>query len=73
MFTRFNIITITTSNTRAFKEVLCPLSVLPNSTGSWRMRVIYIYTHTHEKGLLNFWGARYRLGARYLSKNTVII
>jgi hypothetical protein len=33
--------TITTSNARAFKEFLRPLSVLPNSTASCPMRVIY--------------------------------
>jgi hypothetical protein len=38
---RLNITTITTSNASAFKEFLHPLSVLPNSTSSWRVRVIY--------------------------------
>jgi hypothetical protein len=38
---RLNITTVTTSNAGAFKEYLRPLSVLPNSTASWRMRVIY--------------------------------
>jgi hypothetical protein len=36
-FTRLN---ITTSNTRAFKEFLHPLSVNPNFTSSWHMHVI---------------------------------
>jgi hypothetical protein len=37
-FIRLN---IPTSNAYAFKEFLRPLFVLPNSTASWRMRVIY--------------------------------
>jgi hypothetical protein len=32
------------------------------------MRVIYT-----SKGMSKIWGARYTLGARYLSKNTVIV
>jgi hypothetical protein len=36
-FIRLN---ITTSNACAFKEFLCPLSLLPNSTTSWRMRIM---------------------------------
>jgi hypothetical protein len=39
--TTISITTITTSNARAFKKFLHPLSVLPNSTASWHMRVIY--------------------------------
>jgi hypothetical protein len=38
---KFIILNITTSNARAFKEFLHPLSVLPYSTASWRMRVVY--------------------------------
>jgi hypothetical protein len=34
-------ITITTSNERAFKQFLRPLSVLPNSTAIWRILVMY--------------------------------
>jgi hypothetical protein len=37
-FIRLN---ITTSNARAFEEFLHPLSVLPNSTATWHMHVIY--------------------------------
>jgi hypothetical protein len=32
---------ITTRNARGFNHFLRPLSVLPNSTASWRVRVIY--------------------------------
>jgi hypothetical protein len=40
-FIRLNITIITTtSNANAFKEFFRPLFVLPNSTASWRMRVI---------------------------------
>jgi hypothetical protein len=39
-FIRLNI-TITASNTHAVKEFLHPLSVLPNSSASWRKRIIY--------------------------------
>jgi hypothetical protein len=38
---RLNITTVTTSDARDFIEFLRSLSVLPNSTASWRMRVIY--------------------------------
>jgi hypothetical protein len=41
IFIRLSITTITTSNARALKEFLPPLSLLPNSTASWRIRVIY--------------------------------
>jgi hypothetical protein len=40
-FIGLNVTSITTSNARAFKEFFRPLSVLPNSTVSSRMCVIY--------------------------------
>jgi hypothetical protein len=42
---------ITTSNARAFKEFLHPMSVLPNSNASWRVRVIYA-----SKGVMKMLG-----------------
>jgi hypothetical protein len=60
-FIRLNNTTIITSNSRVFKEFLRPLSVPPNSTASWHMRVIYT-----SKGLMKMLSARYRLGAHYL-------
>jgi hypothetical protein len=47
-FIRLN---ITTSNTRAFKEFLRPLPVLPNSTASWRMCIIFT-----SKGVIKMLG-----------------
>jgi hypothetical protein len=41
-FMRLNIATSTISVARAFKEFLRTLSVLLNSTASWRMPVMYI-------------------------------
>jgi hypothetical protein len=42
---------IITSDARAFKEFLCPLSILPNSTAGWRMRNIYT-----SKGVMEMLG-----------------
>jgi hypothetical protein len=38
-----------------------------------RVIYIYIYIYIYQKEYRKVWGARYTLGARYLSKNTVIL
>jgi hypothetical protein len=54
-FIRLIITTITTSNARAFKEFLRPLSVLHNSTARWSICIIYA-----SKGALKMlWCALY--------------
>jgi hypothetical protein len=56
------ITTVITSNTCAFKEFLCLLSVLPNSTASWRMRVIYTSKGLMEIGTCEEGVPGWRLG-----------
>jgi hypothetical protein len=50
-FIKHNITTIATSKVHAFKEFLRPMSVLPNSSASWRMRFIYT-----SKGMMKMFG-----------------